>query len=730
LRIILRFYNRQIFIILALLMHQLNHIPLIRLLIPFIGGIISVIYLKPNLNYLLISFGFFTFLFFITLLIKRLNANYKLRWLFGILIYINLALSGALLTSLKYKDTNTTSTLLTKDNNQLLIGELTEPTQNKAKSIKTILSIKGVKTQSNWTIGNGKVIIYLQKDSLSKLLNVGDLISFEPKLENVPAPKNPNEFDFRKYLSFHLIHQQAYLRSNNWKLVKKAPTTGLFKFAHESREYLINTLERQGLKGKELAVASALILGYKDSIDAQLKSAYSSAGAMHVLAVSGLHVGVIFLIFSQLLSFLEKIKHGAILKGILLIIILWLYALLTGLSPSVMRAATMFSFIVAAKMTNRHSSFFNTLAASALVLLIYNPLLIMEVGFQLSYMAVIGIVIIQPWINGWFTIRYWLPRKIWEITAVSIAAQIATFPLGLLYFHQFPNYFMLSNLIVIPLAIGILYLGILTLSLSFIPIVGEYLALALNYIIQFLNYSVSLIDALPYSLSENIRFSISDTWLVYLFIICCICLVVYRKFMYLLFGSLFICTFLISTLWLSFSDLEQRKIIIYNIPQHSAINFIDGTDNILVSDIKLTNNRSKLMFHVQNNWINNGVSNEKIVRMDHLMKKHAISNILRIDNPNLFNKRNYFQFYDTKIAVIDNKYIPQQSNQKLNLDLLLITKNTKLSLTELLLQFNPKQIIVDASNSTYTSKRLKDEAQQLNINCWSVLLDGAFERNI
>ncbi|MGB0888295.1 MAG: ComEC/Rec2 family competence protein [Vicingaceae bacterium] len=700
------------------------------MLIPFIAGIIGVIYLKPNINYILLSFGIITTLFFILLLVKRLNTNYKLRWIFGALIYTSTFFAGASLTSLKYKNTNTTSTLLTKDNNQLLIGELIEPPQNKAKSIKVILNIKGVKTQQNWAQGNGKVIIYLQKDSLSKFLNIGDLISFEPKLENVPAPKNPNEFDFRKYLSFHLIHQQAFLRSNNWKLIKQAPTTGLFKFAQESREYLINTLEKQGLQGKELAVASALILGYKDSIDAKLKSAYSSAGAMHVLAVSGLHVGVIFLIFSQLFSFLEKIKYGAILKGILLIIILWLYALLTGLSPSVMRAATMFSFIVAAKMTNRHSSFFNTLAASALVLLIYNPLLIMEVGFQLSYMAVIGIVIIQPWINDWFTIRYWLPRKIWEITAVSIAAQIATFPLGLLYFHQFPNYFMLSNLIVIPLAIGILYLGILTLSLSFIPVIGEYLALALNYIIQFLNYSVNLIDALPYSLSENIRFSVSDTWLVYLFIICCICLVAYRKFKYLMFGSLFISIFLISGLWISYTDLEQRKIIIYNIPQHSTVNFIDGTDNILVSDIKLTSNRSKLMFHVQNNWINNGVSNEKIVRLDHLMKKHSISNMLRISNDNLFTKRNYFQFYNTTIAIIDDKHKPQQSSKKLNLDLLLITKNAKLSLTELLSQFNPKQIIIDASNSTYTSERFKEEAQQLNINCWSVLLDGAYEAKI
>ena len=219
----------------------------------------------------------------------------------------------------------------------------------------------------------------------------------------------------------------------------------------------------------------------------------------------------------------------------------------------------MFSFIVAAKMANRNSNFFNTLAASALVLLIHNPLLIMEVGFQLSYLAVIGIVIIQPWVNNWINLRWWLPRKIWEITAVSIAAQIATFPLGLLYFHQFPNYFMLSNLIVIPLAVAILYLGIITLSLSFIPVVGDYLAIGLKYIIKFLNYSVNFIDSLPYSLSENIRFGVIDTWLIYLFIICTISLIAFRKFKYLLLGSSFIILFLVSILWNSYTNLDQRN---------------------------------------------------------------------------------------------------------------------------------------------------------------------------
>ncbi len=712
------------------MINPLNHIPLLRLLLPFIGGIISVVYLKPNNTYLLSGFGIVTALFLLLLFIKKLNVNYKFRWFFGVLIYTNLLLAGACLTSLKYQNTDSLSILLTKQNNQILIGEITEPTHIKEKTVKAILTINSIKNQNDWIKCNSKVIVYLQKDSLSKKLNTGDLIAFESKLENIPPPKNPHEFDFRKYLSFHLINQQAFLSSDDWKLLQTSSASGIYKIASNSRRFLINTLRKKGIQGKELAVASALILGYKDNIDAQLKGAYASAGAMHVLAVSGLHVGIIFLIFNRLFSFLKKFKYGKIIKGIILILILWLYALLTGLSPSVMRAATMFTFIVTTKMANRNSSFFNTLAASALVLLIHNPLLIMEVGFQLSYIAVIGIVIIQPWINNWFNIRYWLLRKIWEITAVSIAAQIATFPLGLLYFHQFSNYFMLSNLIVIPLAIGILYLGIITLSFSFIPIIGDYLAVGLKYLIRFLNYSVNFIDALPYSLSENIRFSVSDTWLIYLFIVFIISLIAYRKFNYMLLGSSFIIVFLFSTLWIRYNNLDQQKLIVYNIPQYSAINFIDGNDNILISDIELTQNRSKLLFHVQNSWINNSLNKEKVVRFDYLTKKHLLSNIYKIDNKNLFTKRNYFQFYNYKIAIIDNNYQLKSNQNILSVDLLILTKNTKRSIKDLLTQFNPDQIVIDASNSSYTSQRLKNESAEQRVNCWSVLLDGAYIRDI
>jgi len=706
----------------------LNHIPLLRFLIPFVIGIITAVYLKTENLFILISLAFSFLIYLGFLFLNKFNSSYKYRWIFGILIYINFLLAGYSLTII-YHSINGKSHIsqsIDKKDNQLIIGKIIKPPQVKEKTVKVILKIKGIKTDKSWIESNGKVIVYLQKDNKSSLLQINDILSFEPKLKNVPAPKNPNEFDYRKYLSYHLIHQQAFLESNDWNLIQKPSNKGIYKIADETRSYLINTLEKKGLKGKELGVASALILGYKDDIDSQLKSAYSSAGAMHVLAVSGLHVGVIFLVFNFLLKFMEKIKYGIFIKGVLLIFLLWSYALLTGLSPSVMRAATMFSFIVAAKTINRNSNIYNTLAASAFILLFFNPLLIMEVGFQLSYLAVIGIVTIQPWIYNWFKSRYWIVDKVWEITAISLAVQIATAPLSILYFHQFPNYFMLSNLVVIPLAIVILYLGLITLTFSFVPIISEYLALTLKYIISLLNWSVSFIDSIPYSLTENIRFNVIDSWLIYGAIIFIILLVYFRTFKAFLVSTLCIISFLFLNLIITYNNLNQKKLIIYNIPSYSAINFIDGKDNILMVDLELIQNRSRLMFHVQNNWINNGLNNEKIIDLNHLVKKYQLSNNYKISNPNIFTKQNYLQFYNYKIVIVDHSFILTETQEKLSIDCLIIRENLKCNLKDLLALYNPKEIIIDTSNSLYVSEKLQNEAQKLGVKCWAVLIDGAY----
>lgn len=706
-------------------MSRLNQLPILRLLIPFLVGIVVAIYFPTQnpLQYYL--FGSLFLLFGITLLIKPLNSNYTFRWFFGALIYLLLFILGVGLTNLQsLKNKSTLSNL----NEQVVIGEIAEPPVVKDKIVKCILAITGTKQQENWQATEGKTIVFLQKDNESEKLTVGDVISFQPEFKDVPETKNPLEFDYKRYLSFHLINQQAFLKSSNWKLLDRPDKNNLLALADVIRRNMIYTLEKLGLTNNELGVASALILGYKNNIEAQLKSAYSSAGAMHVLAVSGLHVGIIFMIFNVLLKFTDKVKYGGIIKGILLLLVLWFYALITGLSPSVLRSATMFSFVVVAKMIDRRTNFFNTLSASALLLLLVNPFLIFDVGFQLSYSAVIGIVLIQPWFSKLLSPTTWLGNYTWDLVTVSLAAQIATFPLGLYYFHQFPNYFLLANLLVIPFAVIILCLGLFTLAVSLIPVVSVYAGIALKWTIFALNWVVTFIDQLPYAVTNQIKFTLSDTIFVYFIIGFILLLFVYRKFYYFALASLTTLLLVTTIGFDKFKLLNQKKFIVYNIPKHTAINFIDGNDNILVSDIMLS--KDKLKFHVENNWIDKGIEAEKVVNLENLKKEHLISNLYKIDNRNLFTKRNYFQYYNHKIAIIDKNFKPFVPTKKLEVDYIIWTQNCKIPLTKITSVYQFKRLIIDSSNSTYINNKLLDEAKKIGINSWSIENEGAFELDV
>jgi competence protein ComEC len=692
--------------------YKFTHTPLLRTIIPFIGGIIGFVYLRPNIITVFISFISFFTLLIVLFLMKKVNSNYKLRWLIGSLVKINLFFAGLLLTATKFiPPTNI------PQGKALFIAKIKESPKSTNKSTRLIAHIKSYRSNNKWQLNNEKVLIYLEKDSISQNLEINDLIIFNTTLDKIKPPLNPHEFNYKNYLSYHIIFKQKYLPANEWKILKTKPKFSFLKTAEKARTKLIEILSTNGIKGKELSIASALILGYKDDIEPNLKNAYSSAGAMHVLAVSGLHVGIIFLICSRLSQFLEKNKHLRIMRAFIIISILWIYAFITGLSPSVMRAATMFSFITIGKVLNRKSNFFNTLAASAFFLLIINPLLIMEVGFQLSYLAVIGIVTIQPWVNNWFRFKRWFPKKIWEITAVSIAAQIATFPLGLLYFHQFPNYFLISNLIVIPLATSILCLGILTVLFSSIPFISGILATLLNNTIKTLNWTVELVDSLPFSLSENIKFDLLDTWLIYLIIATSTLFVAFKKMKFLWMSLSVLILFLLLRLDFNIDSSNRKKIVLYNIPKHSAINFIDSKKNIILLDSALIMNREKLLFHAQNYWINNGLNFPSKYTLNYDMPL--------IKSDNIYINKNYFQFNYVRIGV-PTTHLNKPSN-KLAVDLLILTKDNNNSLRELKKVFSFDRVIFDSSLSKYKlSSRIK-EAKTLGIPYYSVTHQGAFE---
>src|SRR5690606_36937339 len=303
------------------------------------------------------------------------------------------------------------------------------------------------------------------------------------------------------------IWHQTTLHEADVSVVGEGGGSKLRKRALIFRQNMVMKM-KQGLQNNDaLAVASALILGYRSDLDPDLLNIFSITGTIHVLSVSGLHVGIVFVVFSTLLVWMKG-KRSKMIRGLVLILLIWLYALVTGLAPSVLRASIMISFGIIAFSFARKGNIYNTIAASAFLLLLYNPNYISEIGFKLSYLAVLGIVFFYPKLTSLFKIKNRLVSMVWSVAAVSISAQIATFPLVLYYFHFFPVYFLPANLLVILPVSFIVYIGLLVLVVPY-GMLHDGLSWLLEYLILKMNFVLGVFQTLPYATLDGIYI---ETW--------------------------------------------------------------------------------------------------------------------------------------------------------------------------------------------------------------------------
>ncbi|MBI4649270.1 MAG: ComEC/Rec2 family competence protein [Bacteroidia bacterium] len=707
---------------------ELRTMPLIRLIIPFIIGIIVQIKLSIVVPFHLYIFLLSAVCLFIIYRIKTISTNYHYTWIFGILLYLILFVAGSECVIIKNFLNHSTNI---SDSSGLIIGKIYKPPIELDNSVKAEMEIVAVKNNKEWQSSSGRTMVYFEKDSLLKYLEYGDRIVFEPNLNDIRNMGNPNEFDYKQYLAFHLITKQAYLKSGKWKILDRDNSNFLKKISLTFRNKLLSIFTKYGLKGDEFAVTSALTLGYNDKLDQEIKHSYSSTGAMHVLSVSGLHVGIIYLMINPLLFFLNKKRHWRIVKAAVIILFLWFYAMLTGLSPAVLRAAAMFSFIIIGKTLSRNTNIYNILATSAFVLLLINPFFIMDIGFQLSYIAVLGIVFFQPKLYALFIPQNWLLDKIWALITVSIAAQLVTFPIGLYYFHQFPNYFLLTNILVIPVSSVLIYVAILLFFFSFITHIAAILGKILFYTVKILNLSVTFIEHLPFSVSDNISIGLLQVFIIYIFIITISLYLLHKKPLYMNISLVLTACFLTVHLYKSYTASAQKKFIVYNIKGISAYNFIDGCDNILLSNMTPLENQKKVNYYIRNNWLALGLKNEKFIQLDRLNSRYLCTNYMKLDNPNIFYKNNYINFHGKRIMILkDNNLRKWTDGLKINLDYIIITGNVKYSIAEILSYYNVKQIIIDSNNSRWRTDKWIEESKSSGIACYSVSEHGAFIADI
>ena len=373
----------------------------------------------------------------------------------------------------------------------------------KPNSKENLLEVIAYQDSLGWERSGGKVILYHQAEILP-----GQVVFLNQRPEKIDLPTFPNEFDYRSFLERKGINYRQFTRKHPVVLgVDENPSIELWilKFRKSLNQLLEKFLE----KPESRQIASALLLGEKDGLDREVRKAYSETGTMHILAVSGLHVGIIYAILLfplQRVSSKSKIKKAYLIGVVLLI---WMYAFLTGFSPSVIRASFMFSLFTLGQMRDRKPSVWNILAFSAMVMIAVNPEVMFEVGFQLSYTAVAGIVGLQPLIVRWWQPQSRILEYFWQLAAVSLAAQLATFPLTLYYFHIFPTYFLLANLVIIPMAFISMILGLGLLGLGWISPLGEFLGYLLDQWIWLQNGLNTFFQNLPGGVLERLTISVA-----------------------------------------------------------------------------------------------------------------------------------------------------------------------------------------------------------------------------
>jgi competence protein ComEC len=680
---------------------------MVRVVTFFVAGVLAAIYFPELLGFSssLIIFLIFVFIFFVS---KSFLKDQVLQLFSGLAGLLSVLFFGYAHLLFKTDSHNENHLLSIKNPIEDYTAIVRSAPESKAKSWKVEVEVRAVKTSLHWEQTTGKVLLYVSKKGGDVTWRYGDQIIIQGSPQFLKPPANPGEFDFKRFLSFKNIYHQQFVLPDQVKWISSAERKGFIYYSHQARSWALKKLD-QAIKGEqERAIAAALVLGVTEGIDTDLINAYSASGALHVLSVSGLHVGIIYVILLFLLKPLNKYAWSRWVVAGISLLCLWVFAFVSGLSPSVLRAVVMFSFVAAARPFGVRTNIYNTLSASAFVLLLYNPYLIMSVGFQLSYLAVLGIVYLQRPVYHLWEIENRLGDWVWQITCVSIAAQIATFSLGLLYFHQFPVYFLVSNLFVIPLSTAVLVMGIFLLAISFISPIAVLIGKLLTGLIQFLNWTVFTTEKLPFSLINDIHITTLQCWLLMGVLISMILLFKFRS-MKCVYAAC-ICTLLFTVLqWQYFQEsVNKNQLVVYSIAGHRALEFSKQGQSYFVADSALMNDKERVRFHIRPNRLQQGVS--LVIQEIPFMKNE--------------NGIYIYEWEGKSIASLLRKDHDMPDN--INVDYLIVSNNSFSILKNENHQYRIGKLIIDGSNSRSYTKKLTKFAQAKNIPVYSVLDQGAY----
>jgi competence protein ComEC len=692
-------------------------IPFLRLLLPLAAGIILQWHFQFSLNNLWLLLIVFL-LILAALFFIPFFERFRFSFLGGLSITMIFMAAGAILTW--HRDIRNDNRWLGHhyQNSDNLVVTLAEPLVEKTKSFKADAEVNVLIRKETAIPVKGKIIIYFSKDTVASPagsslagLTYGTQLLIAKPLQEIKNSGNPGGFDYTRYCLFNDIAYQVFLKPEEFVALPGKNEKWLGAFLISIRKEVLRIL-RTNIKGeKELGLAEALLIGYKNDLDKNLVQSYTNTGVVHIIAISGLHLGLIYWLLVQIFMPLQKRKEFRWLRPLLIITGLWLFALLAGSQPSIVRSAAMFTCVVIGDSFFRKGNIFNTLAFSAFILLCWNPFWLWDVGFQLSYAAVLSIVIFMRPVYNLLYVKNKLLDFFWKLNAVTIAAQVLTLPVSVYHFHQFPSFFMLTNFVAVPLASTILIGEIFLCAISFIPFLAGIAGSILSWLIWCMNSYIESVEALPYSLWDGLQITILQAVVLFFLIAgwSYWLLEKSRQGFYTGFVALLAFVMLRSSSFLQ--STKQKKIIVYNVPQRQAIDFVDGRNYYFHGDADLLKDDFLRNFHLKPSRI-----------LHRITPKESIGN--------LYNRENYFLYYNKRILLLDETVSFQQPENKIPVDLLLISKNPRLYFNTLSRTFDIKQVVFDGSVPAWKMRYWKKDCDSLGIPYHDVNEKGAFVMNL
>ncbi|HQA73547.1 ComEC/Rec2 family competence protein [Flavobacterium sp.] len=657
--------------------------PLAKITLWFVFGILLFPSLKttPPIAFILTVSGFCLVL--LCYIFKSKIAFYSS--LFGIAVLLNsffIGLSSASIHKENYSTNHFSKYLNEVENGFNATILLTEKLKNTQKNYRYVAEFQSIQKKKV----NGKIIFNITKKEKYISLPIGSILFIKGVYYKNKKPFNPNQFDYGNYLEHKEIYGQVYSKTNDVKII--GSQNSLRYYFSNYREKLITNLKKTSLSENSLTVVVALLLGQKHDMSPVIMKEYQAAGAVHILAVSGLHVGIIMYFLLFLLKPMPNTKRANWIKVILIILTLWAFALLAGLSPSIVRSATMFSFLTVGMNIKRTVNIYHTLLVSMLLILLISPSFIYDIGFQLSYLAVFFILLLQPILKSIWKPKNKILNYFWDIITVSTAAQIGVMPLSIYYFHQFPGLFFLTNMIVLPLLSVIMAIGILVLVLSVIGTVPHFLVQILDLLLKIMNNFIHTIASFDSFTFQNIPFTKEMLWLFYLMIVTLIFWIKKPNFKRI--SLALMCVILLQVVFI-YQKKEVNKSaegIVFNQKKGSIISERIGNNVSLFANDSIRKN------------IHENVT----------FQSYLVGNFSDLKNKN--NIPDLLFINSKKIVVIDSTGI---YNPTINPDILIITQSPKLNLERLLLTLKPKVIIADGSNFKTYSKRWEETCRKQKI---------------